>query len=196
MEKKILINGKEIKRLEDLPEHVRNILSDNNNNGIPDIAENPLAMFGKLGDISYLMRNMGNMAKKPESMQGQKKGEEKEEFTINGKKYNSWAEVPENEKMEVRGTIQHFTNLGNEGPIAGTQQGAAAAGNLGGSNSVAQIVHREILRSKNLSSSAAKNRPSRPPEARLTTFSSDDKKRIALIFIAGLFILYFFFNGG
>ncbi|MBU0668431.1 hypothetical protein KJ951_04945 [Patescibacteria group bacterium] len=186
MEPKILINGKEIKGLEDLPENVKNLLSDDNNNGIPDIAENPLAMFGKLGDLKYLMRNAGTISKNLKGLQvgGVNKNPElREDFTVNGKHYNSWAEVPENDKMEIKAKVQHFTNLGSSTSVGSAGQTGYGGKTGGGSAQSGSVLANQL-----------KSAPSQPPKARLTTFSTQDKMRIAFIIIAGIFILYFFFG--
>lgn len=108
MEPKVLINGREIKSLSDLPENIRNILADDNDNGIPDIAENPFAMLGKLGDMKNLSKNMPEILQgllvNPQDIRAQK-------IMINGQEYKSWGEVPEGTKAEMKAKFQELKNM-------------------------------------------------------------------------------------
>lgn len=110
MQPKIFINGKEIKRLEDLPQNVRNVLSDDNNNGVPDIAENPFALFGKLGDIKHLTKNLPDLQKNlPQIIQGLQQGGQK--ITINGKEYKNPSDMPESEKAALKAQLSQIQHL-------------------------------------------------------------------------------------
>ncbi len=109
MEPKILINGKEINDLNELPESVRNLLADGNNNQIPDIAENPFAMFSKLGDIKHLTQNMGPILQQLQGLQGGKMPQQ--QITFNGKEYKNWNEIPESEKQAIKAKFQQMKHL-------------------------------------------------------------------------------------
>jgi len=98
----ISVGGKTYNNLKDLPPELQNILADENNNGIPDIMENPLKAFGKMGSLMSLSKNMGSiMTQMPTIMSAQK-------FIIGGKQYNSWNEVPEEDKLKIRDKLKNI----------------------------------------------------------------------------------------
>ena len=109
MEPKILINGQEVKNLGDvknLPPGLQNLLTDDNANGIPDIAENPLKLFGKLGDLKNLSQNLPQLL---ENIKAQT-------IIVNGKQYNNWAQIPEDTKAEIKAKFQQMKHLTPTGP--------------------------------------------------------------------------------
>lgn len=122
---KILINGKEVSNLKDLPPSVQKILSDDNNNGIPDIAENPFAVFGKMGDIKDLVKAMPGLQQGlPQIIQKIQSGETK--VSINGKEYNNLNEIPESEKAEIKAQFAQLKHLNkSQADIKASQPGVA-----------------------------------------------------------------------
>ncbi len=58
MSTKIIINGKEYDNAENLSPELRELLADKDGNGIPDIADNPFAALGKLGQMASLAKDM------------------------------------------------------------------------------------------------------------------------------------------
>ena len=61
MSAKILINGKEYDSANLSPElstKLKGLLEDKDNNGVPDMADNPFSMIGKLGQLSELAKDM------------------------------------------------------------------------------------------------------------------------------------------
>lgn len=67
MPPKITINGKEVdltnlppewRDLSKLPPGFRDLLEDKNNDGMPDIADNPFAAMAKLGKLAHMAKDM------------------------------------------------------------------------------------------------------------------------------------------
>jgi hypothetical protein len=59
---KIMIKGKEVELPQDmdiskLPPELKELLADKDGNGVPDIADNPFAMLGKLGQLASLAKD-------------------------------------------------------------------------------------------------------------------------------------------
>jgi hypothetical protein len=106
MEPKIFVNGKEISNLGDLPPGVKDILEDKNNNGLPDIAENPFAALGKLGQLKDLSKNLGPFAQMIKDLSATKGANISQQININGQTYNNWEEVPDDLKQKVKEKMQ------------------------------------------------------------------------------------------
>lgn len=174
MEPKILINGKEVQNLNDLPEGVRNLLSDDNGNGIPDIAENPFAMFGKLGDLKGLMQSMPDLQKGlPQIIQKIQQGGQS--ININGKEYNSLADITESDKAELKAQLSQMQHLDS----ASTEKQASAS---------QQASQQAVNNSQMLSRTPLTKRSEIPVTDSPVIQEKQDKNRV-VIFILGLLAL-------
>lgn len=98
----ITVGGKTYNNLKDLPPELQSLLADENNNGIPDIAENPMKALGQMGNLMSLSKNMGKMfVNMPTIMTAQK-------FVVGGKQYDSWSAVPESDKQQIRDRLKNI----------------------------------------------------------------------------------------
>lgn len=112
MQPKIFINGKEISGLQDLPPELQDVLKDGNNNGIPDIAENPLKALGNLGNLNKLAKTlpkdlMKHLPLTPE----QRKQFGFTNITVNGKQYTDANQIPEAEKSQIKAKLSEIQHI-------------------------------------------------------------------------------------
>lgn len=171
---KIFINGKEVKSLNDLPQNVRNILSDDNNNGIPDIAENPFTAFAKMGDIGALMKSMPNLQKNlPQIIQGMQQGGTN--VTINGKEYKNLADIPESDKAEIKAQFSQMQHLN---PNAAASERSETQRTAQQTSSASHLLSR----------TPASQRSEIPITASPAIQEKQDKNRV-VIFVLGLMAL-------
>ena len=120
MAPKIFINGKEISSMQDLPPELRQILGDDNNNGIPDIAENPFAALGKLGDLNKLAKTLPkDLIKHLPLTPDQKKQLGLTNVVVNGKQYDDISQIPESEKAELKATLSNIKHTQDSTPAEG-----------------------------------------------------------------------------
>lgn len=117
MTPKIFVNGKEVSSLRDLPPEFQSLLSDDNNNGIPDLAENPFSALGKLGDLTKLAKSMPkDLAKHLPLTPEQMKQFGMTTVSVNGKEYKSMEEIPEAEKAQLKATLSNIKHTQDATP--------------------------------------------------------------------------------
>lgn len=88
--RKILINGKEYNTLDQVPEELKQILKDENQNGIPDIAEGKFS-FGDVKNIfQYAMKNPGAIQ-------------------VQSQTYSNFGELPPEAKAKVEQAMANFS---------------------------------------------------------------------------------------
>lgn len=88
--RKIIINGKEFASLDQIPEDLKKLLKDENQNGIPDIAEGKFS-FGDIKNIyQFVTQNPGAIQ-------------------IQGQTYSNFDELPPEAKQKVSQAMARFS---------------------------------------------------------------------------------------